>query len=189
MFPDELYLVEYDDGWVSKFANGSKRLQKILNAHLVKIHHIGSTAIPGLCAKPIIDMLVEVKSFPDCEIWIKILVSNGYQYIDKWNTLMPFRRLFVRYENDDYDGHVLEHIHIVEAGHPFVKRHVLFRDYLMFSLPDKVAYCRMKQELISRGVKRSDYNDFKTDFIHSIDHKAYFWKHQKDLPVDYYENT
>jgi GrpB-like predicted nucleotidyltransferase (UPF0157 family) len=181
-------MASYDPKWSERFTEGSQRLKRILGDYITNIHHIGSTSIPGLCAKPIIDMIPEVRSFDEQDKWIPILTENGYRYIDKWNNEMPFRRLFARYENNDYEDKVLEHIHIVEQGHRFVSRHLLFRDYLQISEMDRIAYCEMKQELVNSGIARKDYNEMKTEFIQSIDRKAYMWKNGKELPPNYYEN-
>lgn len=189
MLDDDLFMASYDPNWIKRFEEGNLQLTKILKEHLVQINHIGSTSIPGCCAKPIIDMIPEVRSFEDQDIWIKLLQDKGYKYIDKYNDIMPFRRLFARYRNHDLSGLVLEHIHIVEHGHKFVSRHLLFRDYLRFSEGDRRAYCEMKQELVNSGVARKDYNEMKTEFIQSIDRKAYEWKYGKELPDDYYEEN
>lgn len=65
---------------------------------------------------------------------------------------MSFRRLFTKYRNNDYSDVVLEHIHIVEQGHKFVSKNLLFRDYLRHSEKDRTAYCEMKKEIVKRGV-------------------------------------
>lgn len=189
MLSDDLYMAPYDPGWINRFNEGSARLRDILGDHLVRIHHIGSTSIPDICAKPIIDMIPEIRSFNEREKWIELLKNQGYRYIDKWNEEMPFRRLFARYEENDYSNKVLEHLHIVEQGHRFVARHLLFRDFLRISEIDRIAYCEMKKEIIQSGIARKDYNEMKTEFVHSIDQKAYMWKYGKELPDDYYEEN
>ena len=92
MLEDDLFMAPYNPLWEEKFANGSQRLKEILGEQLFNIHHIGSTSIPNLCAKPIIDMIPVIRSFAERKHWIDILVNNGYRYIDKWNDIMPFRR-------------------------------------------------------------------------------------------------
>ncbi|MHA2252879.1 MAG: GrpB family protein [Candidatus Kariarchaeaceae archaeon] len=189
MLDNDLFMSPYNPSWEEGFIEGSQRLKEVIGDYIVRIHHIGSTSVPGLCAKPIIDMIPEVRSFNDRKKWIPILIENGYRYIDKWNDIMPFRRLFARYENNDYSSKVLEHIHIVEKNHSFVERHLLFRDYLRKSEIDRIAYCEMKQELINSGIPRKDYNEMKTEFIQSIDRKAYMWKHGEELPANYYKDN
>ena len=189
MLDDELYMAPYDPNWNERFEEGSSKLKNILKDHLIRVHHIGSTSIPYLCAKPIIDMIPEIRSFEDQEVWIKLLQENGYKYNDKYNDLMPYRRLFTRYVNNDYSDKVLEHIHIVEQGHRFVERHLLFRDFLKTSESDRIAYCVLKKEIVASGIARKDYNEMKTEFIKSVDRKAYLWKHGKEIPLDYYEDN
>lgn len=189
MLSDDLYIAPYDPNWINRFDEGSLKLQNILGAHLSQIHHIGSTSIPKLCAKPIIDMIPVVKLFSDKDIWMPLLIENGYKYVDKWNKEMPFRRLFVRHQNNDFSDKVIEHLHIVEQGHRFVKRHLLFRDYLKEFEEDRLAYCEIKKKIVDSGIPRKDYNEMKNEFIHSIDRKAYMWKYSKELSLDYYENN
>ncbi|OLS25257.1 MAG: hypothetical protein HeimC2_19330 [Candidatus Heimdallarchaeota archaeon LC_2] len=189
MLGDELFISKYDPNWIERFRKGSSQLKKILKYHIIELYHIGSTSIPNLCAKPIIDMILEVQSFNNRYEWIKLLQNAGYRYIDKWNEVMPFRRLFARHANNDFSDKVLEHLHIVEQGHRFVKRHLLFRDFLRLSEKDCKAYCEMKKELVNSGIARKDYNEMKTDFIQSLDRKAHVWKYGKELPSDYYENN
>lgn len=189
MLEDDLFMTPYDPNWANRFDEGSLQLQNLLGNHLAEVHHIGSTSIPNLCAKPIIDMIPVVNLFSDQDKWMPLLVNHGYKYVDKWNKEMPFRRLFVRHENNDFSDKVIEHLHIVEQGHRFIRRHLLFRDYLRELEVDRIAYCEMKKEIIDSGIPRIDYNEMKTEFIHSIDRKAYKWKYGEELPEDYYVNN
>ncbi|MCE7734657.1 MAG: GrpB family protein [Candidatus Heimdallarchaeota archaeon] len=189
MLSDDLFMAPYDPKWAIKFDDGSSKLKNLLGEHLVEVYHIGSTSIPNLCAKPIIDMIPVVNMFSDQDKWMAILIKHGYKYVDKWNKAMPFRRLFVRHQNNDFSDKVIEHLHIVEKGHRFIDRHLLFRDYLRELEDDKIAYCEIKKKIVNSGIPRKDYNEMKNEFIHSIDRKAYMWKYGDELPSDYYENN
>lgn len=133
------------------------------------IEHIGSTAIPGLAAKPTIDILIGIKDLEGAGGIIPLLQSAGYVYVPEFELDMPERRYF-------YKGRKVEdgfHLHMVEAGSPFWKRHLAFRDHLRIH-PDEVReYEKLKIALANKfRDDREGYTEAKTEFITRIEKAA-----------------
>ena len=145
-----------------------KEKNKILEGCGDKVHtieHIGSTSVPGLGAKPIIDILLGVKVLSDADEIIPSMESIGYTYRANYENVMPYRRYFSK--PDKY------HVHTVETGSPFWKRHMNFRNYLRLHNEERDDYYRLKVELSKKEWNdRNDYAYAKTDFIRNIEFKA-----------------
>ncbi|MFQ5634942.1 MAG: GrpB family protein [Gammaproteobacteria bacterium] len=121
-----VFLVEYDTRWPADFAAERERLDAVLRGHDPDIEHIGSTAIPGMAAKPVIDIRVlvdDIAEAPDC---IGRLGSLEYHYHPYAEDVFPERRWFCK-PNQTARTH---HLHLVERGTAFHVDHLLFRDYL-----------------------------------------------------------
>ena len=135
----------------------------------MQIEHIGSTAIPGLAAKPTIDILIGIRNLEGAGRIIPLLQSAGYVYVPEFELDMPERRYFYkgRKVEDDF------HLHMVEAGSPFWKRHLAFRDHLR-AHPDEVkAYEELKLALAKKfRDDRDGYTEAKTEFITRIEKAA-----------------
>lgn len=146
--------------------------QRILNATgdlLVTIEHIGSTAVPGLAAKPIIDLMAAVRRLTDAEECIEPLQTVGYEYVAEYNEIMPERRYF-RKGPPERRTH---HLHIVEFTGDFWTRHLLFRDYLRAHPKEAQEYCRLKKDLSAKyRTDREGYTEAKASFIESVISKA-----------------
>jgi GrpB-like predicted nucleotidyltransferase (UPF0157 family) len=133
---EEVAVVPYDPCWPEEFEQERLHLQSCLPADLVKrIEHFGSTAVPGLSIKPIVDILVEITSLEETKQRIApILEAQGYDYF--WRPSLgddtpPFYAWFIK---RDRNGNRTHHIHMVEAQFEHWDR-LLFRDYL-FEHPD-----------------------------------------------------
>jgi GrpB-like predicted nucleotidyltransferase (UPF0157 family) len=177
---EEVLILPYDPAWAQQFEQEKEHLQKCLPLELVtRIEHFGSTAVPGLAAKPIIDMLVEVTSLTETRKRIvPILTAQGYDYF--WrpthgDSTPPFYAWFIK---RDRLGKRTHHIHMVEADFEHWER-LLFRDYLR-EHPDVV---RTYQELKYRLVRefpgdRVAYTAAKSEFINTITNlaKGYYQK-------------
>src|SRR5687767_8771109 len=128
-----IILKPYDSKWPALYAQEKETLLTIGGQWIEAIEHIGSTSIPNICAKPVIDIMISVKSLTiaDQNV-IKPIQSIGYDYIAEYEKQMPYRRYFQKINKEGSHTH---HIHLVEAGTEFWKRHISFRDYLR-SHPD-----------------------------------------------------
>ncbi len=162
-------IVDYDPRWPAMY---EEERQSVLNAtgHLiVAMEHIGSTAVPGLGAKPIIDLMAAVHGLADAEKCIESLKTVGYEHVAEYNEIMPERRYFHKGPPERRT----HHLHMVELTGDFWRRHLLFRDYLRGHPKEAQEYYRLKKELSARyGRDREGYTEAKTSFIESVMAKA-----------------
>ena len=182
---EEVAVTPYDPRWPEIFEQERRHLLSCLPADLVKrIEHFGSTAIPGISAKPIVDMLVEVTSLEETRERIApVLEAQGYDYFwrPSWgDDTPPFYAWFIK---RDGNGKRTHHIHMVEPDFAHWER-LLFRDYLIEHPDVAKEYSELKENL-SR-LHRNDrvaYTDAKTNFIETVTEKAkrYYKPSQKSL--------
>lgn len=159
-------LVEYDAGWVKMFEQECSLLLGCLGDPVAEIEHIGSTAVPGLVSKPIIDIMVGLVDFSVADSLVSKVVTMGYTYFPEYEDVMPDRRFFKKSINRT----ATHHVHITEIGSEFWQRHLLFRDHLRDNPGTAEEYASLKKELAKREWK--DSNDFamaKTEFIIGIE--------------------
>ena len=165
---DPVIIVDYNPDWPARYQAESARIFLAIEPWVAAIEHIGSTSVPGLGAKPIIDIMVGIHSLDDASHCIEPLRALGYQYHPEFEDSLPERRYFNRGPRDDH-----YHLHMVELDGGFWERHLLFRDYLMSHPETAQEYERLKRELAAQyRDDRSGYTDAKTEFITSIEQKA-----------------
>lgn len=154
-------LVEYDASWPASFAAEVARLARILPT--VTWHHIGSTAVPGLAAKPIIDMMAFVD---DVDAPLPALIERaGYQYPQAYNVTLTARRWLCR----PSASHRTHHLHLV-AGSEELARHLRFRDALRADAQLAADYATLKRDLAERMPDdREGYTAAKTSFITRVE--------------------
>ena len=163
-----LVIVDYDERWPRMFEEERQPILVATCSTLVAVEHIGSTSVPGLAAKDIIDIMAAVERLDDASQCIAPLADLGYHYIPEFEAEFPERRYFHR---GAVEVHT-HHLHMVERTSEFWRRHLLFRDYLR-AHPDAAGeYAELKRRLASRHVETDDYTLAKTDFITSIERKA-----------------
>jgi GrpB-like predicted nucleotidyltransferase (UPF0157 family) len=155
--PARVWLEEYTDAWPARFERERARIAAALGDAASAVEHIGSTAVPGLAAKPIVDILVAVAD-PNDPAHRTALERAGYVLrVDE-----PGHRMFRTPERD-------VHVHIVRAGTDDVTRHLAFRDRLRASEPDRNAYEALKRELAAREWEdMNHYADAKGELIAAI---------------------
>jgi len=167
--PVEIF--DYDREWPSKFLEERTKIMGVIGDTVVEVEHVGSTAVPGLCAKPIIDIMVGIRKLIDAENCIVPLENIGYEYVPEYEVSIPERRYFRKGPSEMPNKHF--HIHMVEHGSDFWKRHLLFRDYLRTHPDAALEYCELKKKLASKHrLNREAYTEAKTTFIESIVSKA-----------------
>ena len=166
----KISLVEYNPMWVDMYEEEAEFVKSALGHLVVGIHHIGSTAIPGICAKPIIDILVEASDIEGIESRNEAMIELGYEPRGEFG--IPGRRYFSK-GSDEIRTH---HVHIFQVGDPQIKRHLNFRDYLI-AYPDKAReYCELKKQLASQFREDiENYTEGKSEFIEDIDRRALDW--------------
>ena len=167
---EHVAITAYDPTWPDLFALEKAHLLSCLpNELIVRIEHFGSTAVSGLAAKPIIDMLIEVTSLEDVKVKIvPILETQGYDYF--WQ---PEGDLFYCWliKRDD-QGRRTHHLHMVEKHFPHWQR-LLFRDYLIDHPEIAREYQELKYQLAQKHPgDRIAYHNAKTDFITKVTQAA-----------------
>lgn len=160
-----LFLVSYDKEWPALFLREKKKLLAILGTDVIRAEHFGSTAIPGIRAKPTIDILIGLEASASIEEIHKRMVSSGYiRMVEQEEHIM-----FVR----GYSPAGLEkesfHIHMYLEGHPKIADSLLFRDYLRTHPAAAKDYEALKEKLaLEFRNDREAYTDGKGMFIANI---------------------
>ena len=166
-------VVAYQDEWINRFSQEKILLESILTQdNVVAIHHIGSTSVKGLCAKPIIDILIEVKSLEILDSESHLMESLKYEVKGEFG--ISDRRYFQRGCNGIQRSH---QVHTFLVGSPEVKRHIAFRDYLIAFPKIAADYGALKTE--GAAICANDINlycNHKDRFIKKHEAKALRWK-------------
>ncbi len=161
-------IVPYDDRWPGLFESWRNQLRSALGAAAISIHHVGSTAVPGLAAKPIVDIQVGVARLDDESSYVPQIEATG--------VLLRSRESEHRYFRPAGDEPRVVHIHVCEAAGVWAADHLLFRDFLRNSATVRDSYAALKTDLAARY--RSDrlaYTDGKATFIVSKLAEARVW--------------
>lgn len=156
-------LVPYNPKWKGSFEKEKKRLQKALGDLVIGIEHVGSTAIPGIFAKPVIDIAIMVKSIKSPAKLIKLLENLGYEY--KQDDDVPGRLFFTK----GPENKRTHYIHVVKLKSGEWKNLILFRDYLLKSKEAVRQYNKLKKKLAkSYAQDRKLYTSGKDKFIKTV---------------------
>ncbi len=174
----KVVVVPYDSNWPALFDKEVIDLAAVLGREVVAIHHIGSTAIIGTAAKPIIDILLEIHDINKMDNYDDEMIKLGYQ--PKGEFGIPRRRFFTK-----SDGATrTHHLHIFQARDPEVARHLNFVEYMAAHPKEVQAYSRLKEELAGRFLEDIDgYTQAKDSFIKKIDAKASAWRKDSRRPA------
>lgn len=160
----------YDQRWAELFQVAGQELRVALAPFVLDIQHIGSTAVPGLAAKPVIDIQVGVRTLDDSVEIVSAVESLGYEYVPELEDEVPDRRYFRRWA----DGRRSYQVHLVERSNTdWWDRHVRFRDWLRAHDHDRDCYADLKLKLAAthRNDRRA-YTEAKSDFIRAIEEKS-----------------
>ncbi len=167
----QVFVVPYDPAWPFLYDEEARLWRATLGAEIVDVAHIGSTAVPGLAAKPIVDLLVTVQDVARIDAWNDALAAVGYRA--RGENGIPGRRYLIK-GTDELHTH---HAHVFSVGSPEAERHLVFRDYLR-AHPDAAGeYARLKQALAAQY--RDDpaaYTEAKSAFIRGLDVRAMAWR-------------
>lgn len=167
-----LEVVAYSKDWPERFQEASVRVLPAFGETLIALHHGGSTAVPGLAAKPIIDLVAEITSLVSLDERRSSFEAIGLEWLGE--NEMPGRR-YMR-ARDVHTGQHMFHLHCWEAGHPEIERHLVFRDYLIAHPEAANEYGDLKRALADKfRTDRRSYTEAKSDFIRSIDVVAAIW--------------
>jgi GrpB-like predicted nucleotidyltransferase (UPF0157 family) len=168
---DEVEIVDYDSRWPLLFDEEAKRLRAVLDPSLiVALEHFGSTAIPGLSAKPIIDILIAVRSLAAAEAtFVEALRKLDYVY---WADNPKKDRLFFVKGMPPFGSKRSHHVHVTEPQGEMWQR-LAFRDYLRAHPEEAETYERLKKRLVAEHqTDREAYTDAKSAYVAGVMRKA-----------------
>jgi GrpB-like predicted nucleotidyltransferase (UPF0157 family) len=167
-------VVPHSPGWAAEFRAEADRLADRLGDEVVAVHHVGSTAIPGISAKPIIDLLLEAREVERLDGFHSEMAALGYEARGEFG--IPGRRFFVK----SAGPRRTHHIHAFATGDPELERHLAFRDY-MISHPDEArAYGRLKESLAEEfPTDIEGYMVGKDAFIKETEKVALAWSRRR----------
>ena len=154
-------IVDYDREWPALFTREEARIRSILGDRLVEIHHTGSTSVPGLAAKPIVDITMVVPDSSDEPAYVPDLEAAGYRLVirePEWHEHRVFK---------GPDTNI--NLHTFSPGAPEIARMVGFRDWLRTHPDDRDLYERTKRDLATRTwAYVQNYADAKTEVVEEI---------------------
>ena len=162
-------IVDYDQRWVESFQQESENLKKMLGTIIIEAHHIGSTSVKGLAAKPVVDILLEVSSVVEIDNLQAAIKNSGYQYWGEYG--ITGRRYMTK--GTERRTH---HIHSYEAGNKEIDRHLAYRDYLRKHPTIAAEYEALKRRVASQC---------NHDIEKYCDGKDAFIKHHEQLALKY----
>lgn len=162
---DEVVLVEYDAGWPARYRRHEERIRAALGDRVVEVHHAGSTSVPGLAAKDVIDVVLVVSDPTDEAAYVPALEAAGYTFHlrePEWHEHRLFKERSPRVN-----------LHVFGPDCEEVRRMLAFRDHLRSDDTDRRLYERTKRDLATREWGRvQDYADAKTDVVSDIMKRA-----------------
>lgn len=160
----DIKILPYNPDWPSRFETEANAIKEALGDNCIEVHHIGSTSVPGLAAKPIIDMIPVVRDISLVDASTPNMIALGYKAKDEYGML--FRRYF---KKDGYN------IHVYESGSGEIDRCIKFRDWMRNNTVDRDAYAALKQKLAEQFPNDIlSYCTGKDEFVAAIDKKTGF---------------
>ena len=160
---ERIEVVEYSAEWPRVFEREEAAILSACLPWITEVHHIGSTSVPGLAAKPILDVLPVAVGPAEALEAVAPMTALGYRY--RGENGIAGRLYFDRV----VEGRTVVHVHMFPAGHPEVRRHLVFRDHLRVNPDVAREYERLKRELASRyRDDRRTYTDSKAAFITGV---------------------
>jgi len=158
-------VVAYDAGWISQFEKIQSILRDVLGHRAISIDHVGSTSIPGLAAKPIIDVDLLVADSSDEVAYLPSLEAAGFRLIAREPEWEEHRCVTF--------GDPNANVHVFSPGAIEPARHLLFREWLVSHQDDRTAYGDLKMGLAGKGFGTGDYNGSKAEFVYDVYEKAF----------------
>lgn len=159
-------LTDYDPDWTQRFAQEAAAIRAELGDQVVRLDHIGSTSVPGLAAKPIIDILLVVPDTVDEEAYIPGLERAGYRLVNREPEWYE-HRLLRKHPRDDVN------MHVFAPDSPEIERYIRFRDHLRANDADRQLYEDTKRGLAAQHwAYVQQYADAKTDVVEEIMQRA-----------------
>jgi GrpB-like predicted nucleotidyltransferase (UPF0157 family) len=157
--------------WPQDFAAEAAQVALALGDNVSQIHHIGSTAIPHIYAKPVIDLLVEVYVLASVDSARAAMAALGYEILGEYG--LPGRRYF---RKDSAEGVRTHHVHVFAVGSSEITRHLAFRDFMRAHPDCARQYSDLKRALAAQyptDIER--YMDGKDEFVKTMEKRALAW--------------
>jgi GrpB-like predicted nucleotidyltransferase (UPF0157 family) len=164
-----LEVVEYDPGWPRRYEAEASRVHVALGRGVVELEHMGSTAVPGLAAKPVIDISVGLTRAELSDEQVAAMADLGYGYLGENG--LPGRRFFRKGEA----GRRAFHVHAVEHGGEHWPRHRAFREYLRAHPEEAERYAAEKRRLADVSAGHGDYWEQKQPYADALFARAWAW--------------
>jgi len=162
---ESVEILHYNRRWPEKYELEKKRLLSLFPEAFLAIEHVGSTAIPKMAAKPIIDLLGGVRSMVDAEVLMPVLCENGYTTSAEFNATLGDQRWLMRHA----EGHRTHHLHLVIHGDGIWRAKIAFRDALRANPEVARRYQQLKMNLAATtGSDREAYSSAKTEFVEEV---------------------
>jgi GrpB-like predicted nucleotidyltransferase (UPF0157 family) len=189
----KIIIETYTEQWVNDFGEEKDNLEETLKGFHAVIEHIGSTSVPGLGAKPIIDILIGLPAEDDLDKVVVPMQQSGYTYFRKYEPMMPYRRFFVKLEplpqkmppaivdiGEEFvtgkDFRAMANIHILVKDTLHWDRHIAFRDFLRAHPDTRDAYYALKKQLSLKEFRDTlEYNEAKDAFVKEVEAQALKW--------------
>jgi GrpB-like predicted nucleotidyltransferase (UPF0157 family) len=166
-------VVPFNENWSVMFEEEERKINNVFGNEIVAIYHIGSTSIPGMYAKPIIDILVEVKDIESVDNYNEQMSALGYRALGEHG--ISGRRFFRKGEVER-----THHVHVFETGSEHITRHLAFKEYMIAHPKEAKAYSELKQRLAKQ---------FPTDIEAYIEGKDPFIKEMEKKALQWYQNV
>ena len=172
--PASIVVADYDDAWPARFEVLADRVRRALGPRVRCLEHIGSTSVPGLAAKPIIDMLLIVDDVQDEAAFVPPLEVAGFE-------LRVRERGHCMFRTPQRDVH----LHVYASGRAEARDYLDLRDWLRVSSDDRTLYANVKRHLAQKQWNdMNDYADAKTDVVLDILTRARTWRAASARPVE-----
>lgn len=170
--PMKVAVEPYQPRWAAMFTAESAEIARALGANVYRVHHVGSTAIPGIVAKPIIDLLVEVNDLLAVDGCSSAMSGLGYEVMGEFG--IPGRRYF---RKDNQAAVRTHHVHTFATGHPEIVQHLAFRDFLHAHPDWAQQYSDLKRQLVAAHPGDMEgYIAGKESFIQEVNRRALAWR-------------
>lgn len=157
----EVFLVPWCEAWEQAYAEEKRQIQWKIGSYIAAVHHIGSTSVRGLSAKPILDIAVEINDFQQGIQCAAPLEELGYMY--HGTGILPERHYFTKGKPRTHQ------IHMYESGSSYLWEQLAFREYLRDNQEARQEYEQLKQQLSARFKhNKHNYAEAKTEFVHSV---------------------
>jgi GrpB-like predicted nucleotidyltransferase (UPF0157 family) len=166
---------EYNPVWPLEFEKIKSFLEPIFADKAILIEHIGSTSVPNMKAKPLIDVLITTDKIHSLDYQKEKMTEAGYKIRE--NLIEPNSILF--YKTNSADGQKTENIHVCKIGSPKAIQFIVMRDYLCTHSDEALAYGDLKEKLFAQAPgDYESYRNGKTEFLNKLEERAALWKLQ-----------